>query len=260
MRKLIVIPSLLILSIGLTACANKPNSALEQARENVTQLQNSPEALKLAPLETKDAVKMLDRADKAYREGKKEDNVNQLAYLTSQRAELAKHTVALKTGEAALKNTASERAQAILDAREAEIQKLRTKLSDLDAKQTDRGSMVTFGDVLFDFDKADLKPSVQNNVRQLADFLRENPTRKVLIEGFTDSVGSAAYNVQLSERRAQSVKRALVKEGVDFDRISTIGFGKEYPITDNSTPASRSMNRRVEVTISHDDKRVAPRR
>ena len=52
MRKLIVIPSLLILSIGLTACANKPNSALEQARENVTQLQNSPEALKLAPLET----------------------------------------------------------------------------------------------------------------------------------------------------------------------------------------------------------------
>ncbi len=260
MRKLLVVPSLLVLSLGLTACANQPNTALEQARANVTQLQNSPEALKLAPLETKDAVKMLDKADKAYRDGKKEDNVTQLAYLTSQRAELAKQTISLKTGEAALKNKASERAQAILDAREAEIQKLQAKLSDLDAKQTERGSLVTFGDVLFDLNKAELKSAALNNVRQLAEFLRENPTRKVLIEGFTDSTGSAAYNVQLSERRAQAVKRALVKEGADFSSISTIGFGKEYPVADNATPASRSMNRRVEVTISHDDQAVAPRR
>ena len=96
-------------------------------------------------------------------------------------------------------------------------------------------------------------------MRQLAEFLRENPERKVLIEGFTDSTGAAAYNVQLSERRAESVKRALVKEGVDFSRISTVGFGKEYPVADNATPASRSMNRRVEVTISNDSKEVAPR-
>ena len=106
MRKLFFVPSLLVLSLGLTACANQPNAALEQARANVTQLQNSPEALKLAPLETKDALKMLDQADKAYRDGKKEENVNQLAYLTAQRAELAKQTIALKTGEAALKNKA----------------------------------------------------------------------------------------------------------------------------------------------------------
>ncbi|MDD2222127.1 MAG: OmpA family protein [Pseudomonas sp.] len=260
MRKLFFVPSLLVLSLGLTACANQPNAALEQARANVTQLQNSPEALKLAPLETKDALKMLDQADKAYRDGKKEENVNQLAYLTAQRAELAKQTIALKTGEAALKSKASERAQAILDAREAEIKNLQDKLSNLDAKQTERGSLVTFGDVLFDLNKAELKPAAHNNLRQLAEFLRENPTRKVLIEGFTDSTGSAAYNIQLSELRAQSVKRALVKEGVDFNRIHTIGFGKEYPIADNATPASRSMNRRVEVTISHDEKAVAPRR
>ncbi len=260
MRKLIVVPSLLVLSIGLAACANKPNTALEQARENVTQLQNSPEALKLAPLETKDAIKMLDTADKAYRDGKKEDNVNQLAYLTSQRAELAKQTIVLKNGEAALKNKASERAQARLDAREAEIQKLQAKLTDLDAKQTERGSLVTFGDVLFDLNKAELKPAAYRNIRQLAEFLRENPTRKVLIEGFTDSSGSAAYNLQLSELRAQSVKRALVKEGVDFNSINTVGFGKDYPVADNDTPASRAMNRRVEVTVSHDDKLVAPRR
>lgn len=257
MRKLIVIPSLLVLSIGLTACANQPNAALEQARANVTQLQNSPDALKLAPLETKDAVKMLDKADKAYREGKKEANVSQLAYLTTQRTELAKETITLKSGEAELKNKAGERAQARLDSREAEIKHLKDKL---DAKQTERGSLVTFGDVLFDFDKSELKSAAQNNIRNLADFLRDNPTRKVLIEGFTDNTGSADYNLQLSERRAQAVKRALVKAGVDSNSLSTIGFGKEYPIADNATPASRSMNRRVEVTISHDDKAVAPRR
>lgn len=260
MRKLILVPSLIALSVGLAACANKPNVALEQARENVTQLQNSPEALKMAPLETKDAVKMLDKADAAYRAGKKEQEVNQLAYLTSQRAELAKQTVVLKSGEAALKNSSNERAQARLDAREAEIRKLQDKLSNLEAKPTERGSLVTFGDVLFDLNKAELKPAAYRNVRQLAEFLRENPERKVLIEGFTDSTGAAAYNVQLSERRAESVKRALVKEGVDFSRISTVGFGKEYPVADNATPASRSMNRRVEVTISNDSKEVAPRR
>ena len=256
MRKLIVIPSLLVLSIGLTACANQPNAALEQARANVTQLQNSPDALKLAPLETKDAVKMLDKADKAYREGKKEANVSQLAYLTTQRAELAKETIALKSGEAELKNKAGERAQARLDSREAEIQHLKDKLN---AKQTEPGSLVTFGDVLFAIDKSELKPAAQNNIRNLADFLRDNPSRKVLIEGFTDSTGSADYNLQLSERRAQAVKRALVKAGADSNNLSTIGFGKEYPVADNATPASRSMNRRVEVTISHDDQAVAPR-
>lgn len=256
MRKLLVVPSLLALSIGLTACANQPNMALEQARDNVSQLQNNPDALKLAPLETKDAAKMLEQAEQAYRTSKDEGRVNQLAYLTTQRAELAQQTIVLKTAEAELKNKANERAQAILDAREAEIKKLRDQLG---AKQTERGALVTFGDVLFDLNKADLKPVAYRNIRKLAEFLMEHPTRKVLVEGFTDSTGSDAYNLQLSERRAQAVKRALVKEGVDFSRIRTIGFGKDYPVADNSTPASRAMNRRVEVTISHDDKAVPAR-
>lgn len=259
MRKLLIIPSLLAISIGLTACANQPNTALEQARDNVIELQSSPQALKFAPLETQDAVTMLSQADKAYRAGKAEERVSQLAYLTAQRVELANQTIALKAAEAELSNKANERSQAILAAREAEIKKLQKQLSELNVQPVDSDALVTLGDVLFDLNKAELKPAVLGSIRQLADFLREHPTRKVLIEGFTDNTGSDAYNLQLSERRAQAVKRALVKQGIDSSRITSMGFGKAHPVADNATPASRSMNRRVEVTISHGDQAVQSR-
>ena len=137
-----------------------------------------------------------------------------------------------------------------------EIRKLQ---QDLQAKQTERGTLVTFGDVLFDLNKAELKPAGMRGVQKLAEFLNDNPERKVVVEGYTDSTGSASYNQQLSERRAQSVMRALTRAGVDAQRIQTVGYGEEYPVASNDTPASRAMNRRVEVTISNDNKRVAPR-
>jgi len=113
--------------------------------------------------------------------------------------------------------------------------------------------------VLFDLNKAELKPAGMRGVQKLAEFLNDNPERKVVVEGYTDSTGSASYNQQLSERRAQSVMRALTRAGVDAQRIQTVGYGEEYPVASNDTPASRAMNRRVEVTISNDNKRVAPR-
>jgi outer membrane protein OmpA-like peptidoglycan-associated protein len=96
-------------------------------------------------------------------------------------------------------------------------------------------------------------------VQKLAQFLQENPERKVVVEGYTDSTGSDSYNQQLSERRAESVRRALTRAGVDPQRIQAVGYGEEYPVASNDSPSSRAMNRRVEVTISNDDQRVAPR-
>lgn len=154
------------------------------------------------------------------------------------------------------KAVSDQRSQARLDAREAEIRKLQEKL---DAKPSDRGSVITFGDVLFDVNKADLKSAAYGNIRSLAEFLQQHPERQVLIEGFTDNTGSDAYNLDLSQRRADSVRHALVRQGVDMRRISTQGFGKAHPVSDNSTAASRAMNRRVEVTISHDASPVQQR-
>lgn len=256
MRKHVMIPALLALSVGLAACSHQPNPNLESARTNFSALQSDPQASKVAALETKDAQDWLNKADKAYMDRDDEKKVDQLAYLTNQRVEVAKQTIALRTSEASLKNAAAARAQARLDARDAQIKKLQESLN---AKQTERGTLVTFGDVLFDFNKAELKSSALPNVTTLAAFLQENPDRKVIVEGYTDSVGSASYNQGLSERRAESVRRALLRAGVDPARVVAQGYGKEYPVADNSSNSGRAQNRRVEVTISNDNQPVAPR-
>ncbi|PVZ16059.1 MULTISPECIES: OmpA family protein [unclassified Pseudomonas] len=256
MRNHVMIPALLALSVGLAACSTPPNPALEQARSNYTSLQTNPKSQTYAALETKDASEWLDKADKAYRNDDDAKKVDQLSYLANQRVEYAKQTIAMKSAEDELKNAASERAKAQLAARDAQIKKLQDSLN---AKQTDRGTVVTFGDVLFDLNKAELKAAGMNNVAQLAQFLRDNPERQVIVEGYTDSTGSDSYNQSLSERRANSVRAALVKMGVEPNRVIAQGYGKDYAVADNSSASGRAMNRRVEVTISNDNQPVAPR-
>ncbi|HCS08621.1 MULTISPECIES: OmpA family protein [Pseudomonas] len=255
MRNTVLIPALLALSVGLAACSHQPNVNLENAKTNFSALQTNPEATKVAALETKDASEWLDKAQKAYLDKEDESTVDQLAYLTNQRVEVAKQTIALRTAENQIKNAGSDRAQALLDARDAQIKQLRG----LNAKQTERGTLVTFGDVLFDFDQASLKANSRDSITTLANYLIKNPDRKVIVEGYTDSKGSAAYNQGLSERRANAVKNALVRAGVDPSRIVAQGYGKEYPVASNATNSGRAQNRRVEVTISNDNQPVAPR-
>lgn len=256
MKKFIVLPAVSTLALALAACSTPPNANLEKARGDFQALQAQPQATQQAALETKDAGDWLAKADKAYRDGADQKEVDQLAYLTQQRIELANQTVALRDAEDQLKNTSAQRAQARLDARTAQLNKLK---GELNAKQTSRGTMVSFGDVLFDLDRAELKPGAMGNVQNLAGFLQQNPERKVIIEGYTDSSGSASYNQSLSERRADAVRMALLSQGVSPERVTTRGYGKEYPVSSNATPAGRAMNRRVEVTISNDANPVQPR-
>lgn len=256
MRTQLMIPALLAASVALAACSTPPNANLEQARSNYTGLQTNPQASKVAALETKEASDYLDKADKAYQDKENQAKVDQLAYLTNQRVEVAKQTIALRTAEANLKNTSAQRAEARLAGRDQQIKQLKDSLN---ARQTERGTLVTFGDVLFATDKAELKSNGLMNINKLAQYLQENPDRKVIVEGYTDSTGTASHNQSLSERRADSVRAALVKMGVDPARIVAQGYGKEYPVADNNSTSGRAMNRRVEVTISNDNQPVMPR-
>ena len=256
MNKHLMIPALLTLTAGLAACATDPNPNLEQARSAYSALQSNPQASTLAALETQDASEWLDKSDKAFREGEDKETIDQMAYLTTQRVTVANETIQLRSAENELKNSAARRAQARLDARDAQIKSLQESLN---AKQTDRGSVVTFGDVLFDYNKSQLKSGAFVNITRLAQFLQNNPDRKVIVEGYTDSTGSASYNQSLSQSRATAVMAALVRAGVEPSRIVAQGYGKEYPVADNASDAGRAQNRRVEVTISNDNQPVTPR-
>ena len=143
----------------------------------------------------------------------------------------------------------AEAARAAAEKARKESDQLMRELSDLKAKQTERGIVLTIGDVLFATGKADLSPDAIRNVDKLVDFLEKHPNRNVLIEGHTDNVGSDEYNLTLSQDRADSVKEQLVAKGIDPGRISTKGYGKKYPVATNDTPAGRQQNRRVEVII-----------
>jgi len=113
--------------------------------------------------------------------------------------------------------------------------------------------------VLFDTGSATLRPGGQRVVAWLADFLREYPERTLAIEGFTDSVGGDTFNQDLSERRAASVRVALIQSGIDGSRIDVRGYGKAFPVASNDTAEGRQRNRRVEVVISDARGGIAPR-
>ena len=191
-----------------------------------------------------------------------EDARRQLASATSE-AERARILADIQAREAALANAkadakASEAAKAmdlaLAQAKAAEMAKaelvtLMKELTELQGQLTDRGIVLTIGDVLFATAKSDLNASAQRSMDKLAEFLQQKQNRNLLVEGHTDSVGSDEYNQGLSEQRAASVKKALLKRGVAAERIVTIGYSKKFPIASNETAAGKQQNRRVEAII-----------
>jgi len=134
----------------------------------------------------------------------------------------------------------------------ARAKSLEAQLAELKAKPTERGMVLTLGDVLFDTGRAVLNPGASRTLEQLAVFMKENPERLVEIEGHTDSVGSDELNQVLSERRAIAVKNALIDRGIAPNRVSARGYGRSMPVASNATAAGRQQNRRVEIVISRD--------
>ena len=137
---------------------------------------------------------------------------------------------------------------------------LQQQLADLQAKQTDRGLVITLSDVLFNVDRAELSAEGMRTAQKMADVLLQEPQSAVLIEGFTDSTGSSAHNMELSQRRAESVRNALIGLGVKADKIATRGYGEAFPVASNSDAGSRQLNRRVEIVLSQNGSPIANRR
>ena len=108
---------------------------------------------------------------------------------------------------------------------------------------------IILDDVLFDFDKSNIKPEAAVILDRLVVFMNENKDKRVNLSGYTDSIGTEKYNQALSERRANSAKDYITKKGVDSSRVSAQGFGETKPIADNKTAEGRAKNRRVEIKV-----------
>jgi outer membrane protein OmpA-like peptidoglycan-associated protein len=215
------------------------------ARNEVVQLGKEKAEVQLmkSQLEKQQLKQNLDAMTSAL-----EDSKRQLSLATSE-ADRAKILADIKEKEALLAKAQADAKAKEAEQAKAELAQLMKELSDLQGQMTDRGIVLTIGDVLFATGKSDLNASAQRSMDKLAEFLQKHLNRNLLVEGHTDSVGSDDYNQGLSEQRAASVKRALVDRGIADDRIVTIGYGKKYPLASNDTASGKQQNRRVEAII-----------
>lgn len=296
MQKNSYFPLALIAIAVLSGCTTTPpqNTQLTAAHSNYNEARNNPQVTELAALELKDAGDTLNKADTALSKGESLTTVEHLAYLANQKVGIAQETARQKKAELAVTNAAAKRNEVRLEARTAEADQARQQvamvnevadqqaadlaaadanaqrdqeiiaeqaqqLKELNAKKTDRGMVITLGDVLFQTNKAQLESGGIHNVQKLANFLKQYPKNKVLIEGHTDSTGSGGHNQILSEQRAHAVRIALTDMGISNDRISTRGYGEDYPVAGNDTAGNRQLNRRVEIILSDDNGNIAPR-
>jgi len=234
----------------LAACAGRSSESLEEARAAVAAARADQEVVAQAPQSLAEAEQALNQAESAFRGGAAQDEVDHLAYLAEQRAGIAQALAGERVALAEMEQLGEERDALVIEAREREIRTLQTELAELQADRTERGLVVTLGDeILFDVDEAELKPGGMQRLARVAEFLRQNPDRNVLIEGHTDSTAPDAYNLALSQRRANAVEDFLIAQGVDPTRISATGYGEGQPIATNDTVAGRQANRRVEIVV-----------
>ncbi|MEH8022003.1 OmpA family protein [Rheinheimera metallidurans] len=288
-RTLVSAALLSVLVVGCSSTAKRPDGA-DNLRQQLTQLQSDPELAVQAPLAIKDAeqaVKIAEQPEKnsalaEHRVIMAERKIT-LARTLAQTRQLEQQREALtqKRDEVRLNARSREAASARTDAQQARMQtssaqadaaaargdtrlamqqasaaeavaeELRGQIDELNARPTDRGLVVTLGDVLFDTGKANLKSASSSHLNKLAVFLMAYPGRTAQIEGHTDNVGNDGANMLLSQRRAESVKAYLVAQGVMGARLATSGKGEGSPLASNDSAEGRQQNRRVEVIIAN---------
>ena len=264
----------------LTACMTTGNyqSDVDSLDQRYTSLKQSLDVEEYAPVATKRAEEAIHELSRMVDKGAEETNIKHQIYVAGKRLDIAEEAAKLKQSERFVENAETKRNQILLNANREELKDARMKaqqakqqaeaatayamqmrdratdlegqVKNLKAEETKRGLVLTLDDILFEFDSTELRAGAERTLTQVARFLNEYPERSVMIEGFTDSVGSEEYNRELSEKRAQAVKQELVDSGMKGQRIKTRGYGEEYPVATNDSEAGRQENRRVEIIIS----------
>jgi outer membrane protein OmpA-like peptidoglycan-associated protein len=261
-------------SLTLAGCATAPVSpdGAAEVRAKLTRLQADPNLANRAPI----AIQEAETAVRVAEEPVARDVAlgTHRVYIADRKVEIAMAQAATAESEDQRVKLGEERERSRLDARTREAdaahadadatrfaaataasesariaEDMQRQIDALQAKATDRGIVLTLGDVLFTTGQADLKAGAASNLNRLVTFLNQNPDRKVEIEGHTDNVGSDDLNQGLSQRRADSVRSFLIQQGISSERIASSGKGEHQPVADNESEGGRQQNRRVEVII-----------
>jgi outer membrane protein OmpA-like peptidoglycan-associated protein len=250
-------------AVILAGCgAAPPPRELVDARSAYQRAQQGP-ARDLAPDALNDARQELSRAEHAYSASAENSDVRALGYVAERKAELADIKAQDVLNVTQQKQAALEvqqlRAQQLISTQQR-LQQEQMQRSEAEqrarealgpsVRQDERGLVITLpGQVLFQTGKSQLMPNSRQKLNQVADVLKDQPTRSIIVEGHTDSTGTDAKNDVLSLQRAERVKDYLTSRGVASDRIVARGFGSGHPIASNATPEGRADNRRVEIII-----------
>lgn len=273
-KRILMSGTALGLSALLTACAGTPtNPKVEDARTAYQAIEDDPYVARAGSTQLRDAEQALRHAESLLEEDADTVRVEHAAYLANRHAEIASQQGERARLQEEIANAQNQReqlrlqhetmkarqAQAQAQQAQSEAERLRQEMAALQAEQTERGMVLTLGDVLFDLNEAELKPAGLRTVERLAEFMKEYPERRVRVEGYTDSTGEADYNQQLSERRAEAVRNALMLAGIQPSRVEVQGFGEQYPVASNDTSSGRQQNRRVEIVISDQEGNIQMR-
>lgn len=213
---------------------------LEASRRDAELSRLEAEKLRLQSLARAEEADML-RAD-ADAERVRSAEIGEQAELARQEADAARRLADARGREASL-------ARQEADLASAQAQSLQAQMAMLRPVSTPRGQVLTLGDVFFASGQTTLKAEAQGNLQPVLDFINRYPGKPVVIEGHTDDRGADAANLALSERRAASVRDALIALGADGGRIKVVGKGELMPLGDNTSGAGRARNRRVEVIV-----------
>jgi outer membrane protein OmpA-like peptidoglycan-associated protein len=247
------------LAAGLLAagCSTAPpanevaaaNSALGNAEQAIAHASADPHVAKYTSSELDRATDSLHKAQTAWKDKHDLAATTHLAYIAQQRAATAQELANGRAADEALAMAASNRDQAVAALMERRSETPAPAASAAPTASSASTEQAQQGLEGFAFGASKVPPKAMPTIDQLASTLKSNPEAKVVIEGHTDNVGSSAYNQTLALERAQAVRSALVREGVEVGRISVRSVGEGNPVASNDTKEGRRENRRAQVII-----------